>query len=745
MFKSILKILFLCLTIQVFSFSQEQLTQLANLKINFGNGLYVEDMYKYNNLLFTYVLNNYQNYNIGIYDFSDLKDPIEVGRWEKNNYVGDKTYLGYVQYIEDTLMKVGYYAIKIDSSSKKVNHFFWGKNRFIIKDSLMYEIQGYTSLLKIYRIIESTKFHLIKTYNFNKYFEEVNGLTFVGDILYISARNSGMIILNLKNPLDPQEKSILENKDLTGLLRIENKLLVGSEFSNILMYNISDSWNPNLINSVSFSHSIFWGISNYNSACIASDDFSISLISNNGRVINTITTLGNPHSMICDSNTFFIGTSSGLELFEFSDYQNIIQRIKFGANIARPMKFIKNKNLVYVANLGDGLTIIDVSDSTKPFVKGELDLNGYALSLALNDNLIFIADYILGLLVVDVSNPSKPTLLSSLQIPGYATDIDKINNKIFLLNDNNELFVIDITDKTKPSIEFNKKIFEYTEQYGGEYNKIKSVGENIWIKVNDSPVFAFNYRDNNLNEIFRYEEGYIPYTSDMSLADSLLFIVSLNGIHIFNTNKLELVKSNFRVLLSSGPAVVSFDNINKILYMIEVYFDGFSLVTYDFTDFLDPVRYKYYFSVGIWPEAIPKGLIFDNDLIYLLTQDGIKIFTPNKTTGIENKLYCESNPSAFELKQNYPNPFNPTTKIRFSIPTSPSTPSPYQGEGHRERFVSLKVYDILGNEVATLVNEEKPSGTYEVEFDASQFSSGIYFYTLYKDGQRLSKKMCLIK
>ncbi|WP_337873283.1 T9SS type A sorting domain-containing protein, partial [Ignavibacterium sp.] len=80
----------------------------------------------------------------------------------------------------------------------------------------------------------------------------------------------------------------------------------------------------------------------------------------------------------------------------------------------------------------------------------------------------------------------------------------------------------------------------------------------------------------------------------------------------------------------------------------------------------------------------------------------------------------------FNLHQNYPNPFNPSTKIRFIIPASSLNPFS-KGEG---TFVTLKVYDLLGNEVATLVNDYKSAGNYEVEFNASNLSSGIYFYTL---------------
>ena len=102
-------------------------------------------------------------------------------------------------------------------------------------------------------------------------------------------------------------------------------------------------------------------------------------------------------------------------------------------------------------------------------------------------------------------------------------------------------------------------------------------------------------------------------------------------------------------------------------------------------------------------------------------------------------------PLKFSLEQNYPNPFNPSTKIKFTIPTSPY-PSPYQGEGTRERFfVTLKVYDVLGNEIATLINEEKQPGTYSVQFDGSKLSSGIYFYQLRANIFVETKKMVIMK
>ncbi|MGB5287916.1 MAG: T9SS type A sorting domain-containing protein [Ignavibacteriaceae bacterium] len=85
----------------------------------------------------------------------------------------------------------------------------------------------------------------------------------------------------------------------------------------------------------------------------------------------------------------------------------------------------------------------------------------------------------------------------------------------------------------------------------------------------------------------------------------------------------------------------------------------------------------------------------------------------------------------FELKQNYPNPFNPGTKINFALPNA--------------SFVSLKVYDVIGNEVATLLNEEKAAGNYEIDFNAAALSGGIYFYQLRSDNFIETRKMTLLK
>ncbi len=88
-------------------------------------------------------------------------------------------------------------------------------------------------------------------------------------------------------------------------------------------------------------------------------------------------------------------------------------------------------------------------------------------------------------------------------------------------------------------------------------------------------------------------------------------------------------------------------------------------------------------------------------------------------------------PDIFRLDQNYPNPFNPSTKIKYSIV--------------EEGFVTLKVYNVIGKEVKSLISQKQPAGVYEVSFDATKLPSGVYFYTLMSNTNVQTRKMILVK
>jgi len=141
-----------------------------------------------------------------------------------------------------------------------------------------------------------------------------------------------------------------------------------------------------------------------------------------------------------------------------------------------------------------------------------------------------------------------------------------------------------------------------------------------------------------------------------------------------------------------------------------------------------------YFSPTGFYYDINMGNIFmepKRKELFLGTAEGI--YKKDLITGVQ----LERDPlNSFLLEQNFPNPFNPQTKIKFNLP--------------KTSYITLKVYDILGNEIRTIVSEEKQSGKYQIEFDATGLTSGVYFYVLTavtENGERINKsnKMILLK
>lgn len=170
------------------------------------------------------------------------------------------------------------------------------------------------------------------------------------------------------------------------------------------------------------------------------------------------------------------------------------------------------------------------------------------------------------------------------------------------------------------------------------------------------------------------------------------------------------------------------------------YFETICLSTYADTIFGIPTTVKEYFDQSFIPGLhykLAKGFGFINSSacefscgVTSLVYAEIDGQTYGKTITNIEKDNLEM-PKEFLLYQNYPNPFNPTTIISYSIPET--------------GFTELKVFNILGSEVFTLVYENKLAGTYEVKFDASNLSSGIYIYTLIQNNKKVSKKMLLLK
>ncbi len=125
-------------------------------------------------------------------------------------------------------------------------------------------------------------------------------------------------------------------------------------------------------------------------------------------------------------------------------------------------------------------------------------------------------------------------------------------------------------------------------------------------------------------------------------------------------------------------------------------------------------------SPGQWYYRL-RQIDFDGTVHF---SDGVQV---DVVTGVTEKPL----PKVFALDQNYPNPFNPSTKIEYAVP--------------KESHVLLEVYNVIGQKVATLVDEAKSAGYYSASFDASRFASGLYFYSMKAGNVSFLKKMMLVK
>jgi photosystem II stability/assembly factor-like uncharacterized protein len=264
-----------------------------------------------------------------------------------------------------------------------------------------------------------------------------------------------------------------------------------------------------------------------------------------------------------------------------------------------------------------------------------------------------------------------------------------------------------VADANMPSLLSNEFLF------GDDYT---ASGNSIWFLTSESRIFRSTNKGLNWD--------YINSPESFSGGDpNIEFSDEVNGILITNSNSLWKTTNsgnNWSSMFYSGnfsPRLISFVSGTWGTYVLAA--QGGSNYTPDNGNSYIPIDSDAHYHIDFasalagWTDGSTAGYIYK----------WVGTFV-----SVEDDNYAVSE---YKLDQNYPNPFNPSTVISYQLPVSSD--------------VTLKVYDILGNEIETLVNEEQSAGVYEIEFDASKLSSGIYFYQLKAGNYINTKKMILIK
>ncbi len=347
--------------------------------------------------------------------------------------------------------------------------------------------------------------------------------------------------------------------------------------------------------------------------------------------------------------------------------------------------------------------------------------------------------------IVDLSNlPASVTLVGTSNMPSHSSTHSISQDGPYLyLHGCNSTFgqgvtVVDLTNPTSP---------------------VKRGGWNTHYvhdsRVRNDTIYACNIYDppgtitvinaankDNLTTITSWVNNPNPFPHNAALTAGRTYIYTTDEtstppgkLKVWNISNL----SNVTFVTNWQPTGIT----NAIVHNVEIY-GNYALVAHytagirliNITNPAAPVEAAWYDSYpannnnsynGCWGVYMfPSGKIIASD-----RQTGLYVLKPTiPLVGINDPV--NNSPEKFELKQNYPNPFNPSTSIEFNIPAA--------------SFVTLKVYDVLGRQVAVLADEFRQAGNHKVSYDAGRLSSGVYYYTLSTDkGFSETKKMVLNK
>ena len=409
---------------------------------------------------------------------------------------------------------------------------------------------------------------------------------------------------------------------------------------------------------------------------------------------------------------------------------------------------------------------------TTPWKKQQSPVNSTLRNISFIDSLTGWAAGDSGV-IIHTTDGGNNWVVQNSTVQTFITDIFFIDDKIGWATSIKDIFPFNtiILKTTNGGLNWSAENFQDTTALmrtvfffdslngfiGGSYIAYTSDGGNSWTRANvDSnivsnfPVFEFNF----YNRRYGYAcggrldvAGVVWRTTDFGLnwnaqgvsADEVfdIFIFdSLNAISL--TGDPEGFYPIAKINTTDGGNSWDYDTLSfrGISFRLDfrTYNEGWSASGYKFLLTTD--------RGNTWNEAATpdSSIVYDLQFMdarhgYAVGENGVILKLDPSLVDVE---YETTKPTEFILSQNYPNPFNPTTRIQYAISNLPD------GKASRQ-FVTLKVYDVLGNDIATLVNEEKPPGEYEIIFNATGLPSGIYFYKIQAGSFTEIRKMILMK
>lgn len=491
-------------------------------------------------------------------------------------------------------------------------------------------------------------------------------------------------------------------------------------------------------------------------------------------------------------NEFVISNNQGylctggysVHLFDATDPVNLIYENVIATEGPARHSAAENGK-IYVAEDYQGVSVTDVSDLANPQFQGRFDTWGRTTDVIVEGNYLYLANGYDGLRILDITDPENPAAIGITAIDGRLEYFDKFGNEIYSCdNSYKKMKVIDVSNPDLPEVNAVCDVNSYM-------NDIAVTDSLIFIATRDSGVVILNRSDCS-SKLSTFSNGAgiwttLPHNNLLYLIDgnNMFYVIDISDpTNPVAMGNVDLQSTSLRMDIAgdtvfvaayyngciavdvsdpSNPVVIGnykagFNEMRDIKVS-----DGFAyvangnngLTVLNITN-VDSIYQAAYYNTSFNAKGID---VKDNIAFVADNNGGIYILRNDASTDI--KYENEYSPVNFYLAQNYPNPFNPTTTIKYSIPSPTVMPNSFRHlkdetpkqsviDGQSDNLqVKLIVYDVLGRDVATLVNKKQTSGDYTVTFNTQsverELPSGIYFYKLKVGDYTKVRKMVLLK
>lgn len=683
-------------------------------------------------------------------DISDPSNPILLGQVPTNGIISDIAKEDNYVYLaeEDSGLKV----IDVSNTSNPLQvseMLLTGPvNKLIVSNQTLYIAEGgydgsqWIGGLRTLDISDPLNPMPLGFYNSSRkpYF-----ISLVGDYIYMSQSSVETLIIDISD---------LSNLTLAGSFntRLGNTFLLGNLlFIGMKIFDVMNPLNPILI-----GEAVFQGVAedvtvSGNYAFITNGNYYDGYAWRVGKKIRVfnITDPANPTeiglyespgnvAMISIMNNVLIisegvypdvSTSeegSGLRIIDVTN-PALPEPVGFYETPGISMDVVVRNNYAFVLSLYGGISVVDIEDIFNPTQIGYYNSPGSPNHLVLQDNYAYLADGLRGLRVVEITDLTNPIEVGNFETGDLFTELDVQDDYAYVLFDG-AMHILDVSNPSNIS-EVSFFEFQFTPLAVLVNGNYAYLGDGVkdwhwggaggWIKIVDiaipsNPVLVGEYYDigGSMDPVF--------YPTDLALQGNYLYVANeVGSLRVFDVSD------------PTNPVVIS--NTSTFGDEIEIYqnytFISKSYVGMNIFDISDPLNPELIETFNQFRRINGLSLNNQGKIFTASVEYGMLIFKNDLVTKVDDEN--EVTPTQFSLNQNYPNPFNPITKISYSIPSN--------------GFVTLKIYDILGREIALLVDKEQTVGFYSVEFNANNFPSGIYIYVLKSGKQISSKKMVLLK